>query len=72
MRLNFTFVGTTCQDVSLDPGEFAGQSVPQITDEIKRVLAEIRPDVSFFEDDVVLAAEQLIGVDNRPNETPGV
>lgn len=64
MSIDFEFVGTTSAPLSLDPTEFEGLSVPQVTDEIKKLLAGIAPGVSFFEDDVVLAAEQLTGVDN--------
>jgi hypothetical protein len=57
-RIDFEFVGTTSASLSLDPTEFVG-SAKTITAEIKRLLSEIKPDVSFFEDDVELAAEQL-------------
>lgn len=59
MRIPFEFVGTTSKKLTLDPAEFRDQSVPQITLEVQRVLREIAPDVSFFTDDIVLAAEQL-------------
>ncbi len=67
-RLDFEFVGTTSKALSLDPTEFAGMRVPQITGEILKTLGEIAPGVNFFTDDVVLAAEQLAGVDNRVND----
>lgn len=58
-RKQFTFVGTTSKSVSLDPAEFAGQSIPTITAGIMQVMASIAPDVSFFEDDIVEAANEL-------------
>lgn len=58
-RLDFEFVGTTSKSLSLDPAEFRNQSINKIADEVHRILREIAPGVSFFHDDVVLAAEQL-------------
>lgn len=60
-RIDFTFVGQTNRPLSLDPAEFTGMTVPTITAEIKRTLRDIAPDVSFFEDDIVLAADVLAG-----------
>lgn len=59
-RIDFEFVGTTSAPLSLEPAEFAGKTVPQVTDEIMKLLREIKPDVSFFEDDLVLAADALL------------
>lgn len=58
-RIDFEFVGTTSKPISLDPEEFAGKAIPDITEEILLTLSEIAPDVTFFHDDVVLAAETL-------------
>lgn len=58
-RQSFEFVGTTSVACSFDPAEFRGLTVSQITEEVKTVLSSIKPDVSFFEDDVVLAANEL-------------
>jgi hypothetical protein len=58
-RIDFEFVGTTCKALSLDPTEFKGQTIPQIAGEVMKVLSEMAPDVNFFVDDVVLAAEQI-------------
>lgn len=58
-RMHLEFVGTTSVAVSLDPAEFVGMTVPAITDEIKSVLSGIAPNVDFFEDDLVLAADEL-------------
>lgn len=54
-----TFVGTTSKTISLDPAEFVGMPLPAITEEIKSVLRGIAPDVDFFEQDVVEAANTL-------------
>lgn len=64
-RIPFEFVGTSCTALALDPDEFAGLTVPRITEEVLKMLREIAPQVNFFHDDVVLAAEQLAGVDNK-------
>ena len=58
-RIDFQFVGTTSKPLSLDPTEFKGLPVMRITEEILLTLSEIAPDVTFFHDDVVLAAEQI-------------
>lgn len=58
-QLHFEFVGTTCKECSLDPAEWAGQSVSQITEELLKILGEIAPGVNFFVDDIVLAAHEL-------------
>lgn len=58
-RIDFEFVGTTSQPLSLDPAEFVNKTIPQITEEVMKTLREIAPGVSFFHDDVVLAAETL-------------
>jgi len=58
-RKSFQFVGTTCTELSLDPAEFVGMTVPAITGEILEVLQSLAPGVSFFTDDVVEAANEL-------------
>lgn len=58
-RLDFTFVGTTNRALSLDPEEFKGVPIPKVEGEIARMLREIAPDVSFFSDDIALAAVAL-------------
>lgn len=58
-RIPFEFVGTTSKPLSIDPAEFAGMKVPEITAEMLKMLSEIAPGVSFFLDDVVLAAETV-------------
>jgi len=58
-RMPRTFVGTTSADLCLDPNEFAGMSVPAITEEIKSMLRGIAPDADFFEQDIVEAAAAL-------------
>ncbi len=57
--IDFQFMGTRSTRLSLDPAEFDGLTTPQITDEIVRTLRAIAPDTSFFDEDVVLAAELL-------------
>lgn len=58
-RAHREFVGTTSVSTSFDPAEFRGMSVTQITDEILTVLRSIKPDVDFFEEDLVLTANEL-------------
>ncbi len=66
-RLDFQFVGTTSKPLSIDPCEWHGMPVAKITEEILLTLSEIAPDVTFFHDDVVLAAEQIAN-EARPAE----
>lgn len=58
-RLDFAFVGTSTHSLSLDPDEFARLPTPRVEAEIMRMLRSIAPDVSFFPDDVALAAVAL-------------
>lgn len=58
-RIDFEFMGTRSVALRLDPEEFRGMPVPKITGEILSMLRSLEPDVSFFNDDVQLAAEQL-------------
>lgn len=58
-RLPFEFVGTTTAPLSVDPSEFTGMTVPQISQELLKMLREIKPDANFFEDDTLLAAEAV-------------
>lgn len=67
-RLDFTFVGTTNKGLSLDPKEFADMPLPKVTEEIALLLSAIAPDVTFFHDDIVLAAEQLANDKATPTE----
>ncbi len=57
--VSFEFMGTVRTDLELDPKEFAGMGRLAITEEIEKLLSEIRPDASFFPDDIELAAEVL-------------
>jgi hypothetical protein len=57
--LDFEFVGTTSARLSIDSKEFEGCSIVRITEDIQKVLREMAPDVSFFIDDIVLAAEAV-------------
>lgn len=61
-RLPFEFVGTKTAPLSIDPAEYKGMTTPQVTREIMKLLREIEPGVSFFEDDATLAAEQVVAV----------
>lgn len=67
-RLDFEFVGTVSRPLSLDPDEFKGWPQERIEGEIAKLLKGIAPDVSFFSDDIALAAVALTGVDVHPNE----
>lgn len=58
-RRQFEFVGSTSQRLSLDPTEYLDMSIPQITSDIMRTLRSIAPDVTFFEEDVVTAADEI-------------
>lgn len=60
-RRQFEFVGSTSTRLSLDPTEYIDMSVPQITTDILRTLKAISPDVDYFEEDVVMAANDLAG-----------
>lgn len=64
-RIPFEFVGTKTAPLSLDPTEFAGMPVQAVTREILKMLREIEPGVSFFEDDAVLAAEVVVANGKR-------
>lgn len=66
-----TFVGTTSASVDLDPEEYRGLPVPRITQEIKAVMSSIKPDVDFYEEDMVLAAHEiaLLNASNHANNT---
>ena len=58
-RIAFSFMGTAVHDLALDPEEYRGLPAPKITEEIKKTLRDIRPDVSFFDGDIEFAAEVL-------------
>lgn len=58
-RLDFEFVGTTNRPLSLDPEEFKGWPVQRVEAAILDMLKSIAPDVSFFPDDIALAAVAL-------------
>lgn len=59
MRIDFEFSGLVNTPLSLDPAEFRGATVPEITGLILQTLRGIDGRVSFFEDDARLAAETL-------------
>lgn len=71
-RLDFTFVGTTNRNLSLDPAEFKGRSVDGVEKEIYGLLRSIAPDVSFFHDDIALAAVALTDDSFTRSEATGV
>jgi hypothetical protein len=64
-RVSREFVGTTSVRASFDPKEFAGQSLPVITAEVLKTLREIAPGVSFFEQDAVETAAELMNAAGR-------
>ncbi len=70
-RQQFQFAGTKIVNLSLDPREFKGQSQPQITEAIMKLLKEIDRDVDFFEQDVVMAADDIDGINNGKAVIPG-
>ena len=59
MRQAYQFVGTSTHTLELDPSEYRGMSTPQITREVKKLLAGIAPGVSFFPEDIAQAVHEL-------------
>ena len=59
--MNKQFVGSApvFVDLSLDPAEYRGMSIARITREIRNHLRQIAPNASFFDVDVVEAANEL-------------
>lgn len=60
---DFTLTGTTEVTLTLDPSEFEGMTVPEITAELFEILSSIAPEVNFIEveDAVVDVAGELHG-----------
>lgn len=58
-RIDLEFMGTVSRPLSLDPAEFRGQPVERIEGEIRKLLKGIGPEVSFFSDDIALAAQVI-------------
>jgi len=59
VRIDFEFTGIVSTPLSLDPAEFKGATIPEITALVLQTLHGIDARVSFFEDDARLAAETL-------------
>lgn len=59
-RLPFSFYGARTIDLDLDPKEFTGQSVPQVTEELRRLLRSIDADFVPNEGDLDIAASELV------------
>ena len=66
-RFDFSFTGTKQINLNLDPGEYRGQSVPQITESILKTLREIDSSVSYFNEDAELAAIALNSANDAPS-----
>lgn len=64
-RLPFEFVGTTSTPLSVDPAEYKGKTLPQVTELLEKQLAELSPGVTFFRDDIVLAAESIANANDE-------
>lgn len=58
--MTHTFVGTTSKTIDLDPSEFAGMTVPQVTAEIMKTLRDIASDVNFWDADIEAAAIEIV------------
>lgn len=58
-RLPFTFNGLVSTPLSIDPAEFRGLATPAITAQLTELLSGISPNVSFFPDELELAAEEI-------------
>lgn len=59
MRKQINLVGTITASFSLDPKEFYGMTVPQITNEVLRVAESMHSNAHFFLDDAVEIANEL-------------
>jgi hypothetical protein len=57
MDFEFVFNGST--KITVDPNEYKGMTIPKITEELKRLLQSIAPHVSYYEDDLILAADEI-------------
>lgn len=57
--MTHTFVGTTSKTVDLDPSEYVGMTVPQITADIMKTLRDIAPDVNFWDPEIEMAAIEI-------------
>jgi len=63
-RLPFSFTAQLSTPLSLDPREFRGLSEHAIEAEIKKILQGINPNVSYFDDEIGLAAGVISGIVN--------
>lgn len=55
-RLDFEFLGAVNHPLSVDPNEYKGMPVTEITDALAKLMADINPHVSFYLTDFELAA----------------
>lgn len=68
-RIPFMFRGSKTEHLDLDPGEFRGQAVPEVTAAIKDILRGIAPDADFVAEDIDFAANEIVGY--TPPVVPG-
>ncbi len=59
-RLPFSFTGQVSTPLSVDATEFRGWPVPRITAELKSLLSGIQAGVSYFDDELEMAAEAIV------------
>jgi hypothetical protein len=69
-QLSFEFVGVTNEQVTLDPEEYRGMTRGEVSASIMRTLAEIAPNVSFWEPDIEWAADDVCSVLQRNEREP--
>jgi len=67
-RFDFNFVGTVEVPLNLDPAEFRGKTVAQISAEVLNTLRSINRDASFFEQDTELAAIAIYEANTNPQK----
>lgn len=58
-RLQFNAVGTITEGFSVDPEEYRGLTIPQMTTALVDTLRSINPKASFFLDDCVEFANSI-------------
>ncbi len=59
-RLEFDFTGSSSHALSVDPCEYRGLSLVLAERALLVALSEVAPGVSFFKDDVILAAAVVV------------
>jgi hypothetical protein len=64
--MEFEFEGSLTVPLDVDPSEYEGLEIPEVTEELLNLLAAMAPGADFFEDDVANAAAAIYENCNEP------